>query len=382
MLYLDAAASTAPHPEVLALLHQHYQQPHANPSSVHPWGLEQRKLLQAARMSLGQLFSLPAEGVTFVASGTESDNLAIKGVLFRAGKPRGRFLTTHLEHKAVSEAAAWYQSIGGSVDWVEIEPATGQVDLADLEAKLSAETTLVSIQHVNSETGLVQDLAEIGRVIRQKAPQAVFHSDGVQALGKIEPNLRKWSIDLYSISGHKVHGLLGAGALLRARNIPMEAQISGGGQESGLRSGTENLPAIRALAWAAQWAESNRAANQEAVENWADSFFKKLSDQVSGLHFVGGAQRVPHIRALYMDGALGEVLLHHLAAEGILASQGSACQARSKKLSPVLRALGLNDLQIRRTLRLSFSPLELKWSPAEAAKAFASAVQQVRQITS
>lgn len=381
MLYLDAAATTAPHPEVLHLLEQHFKRPHANPSAVHPWGLEARKALNEARKDLARLFAVPAEGVTFTASGTESDNLALKGVLFRHGKPRGRLLTSSLEHKAISETALWYEQMGGTVDLIALEPATGQVDLDDLAQKLTKETALVSIAQVNSETGLTQDLAAVSAVIRQKAPQALFHSDGVQALGKIEPDLRRWGVDLYSISGHKVHGLLGAGALIRRKPMPLEPLLHGGGQESGLRSGTENLPAILALAWAARWAEKNRKANAEAIIQWSEGFFTRIQKSVEGLSLLHGADQVPHIRALSIEGVLGEVLLHHLAAEGLLASQGSACQARSKKLSPVLKALGYSDQKIRSTLRLSFSALELKIAPAEAAERFTRAVEAVRQVS-
>ena len=376
MLYLDAAASTRPHRDLLERLAGYAQLPHGNPSSVHPWGMTQKKELDWARRDLAKLFSVPLEGIVFCSSGTESDNLAIKGTLVRGAKNLGRFLTSPLEHKAVTECAAWYQDRGGPVDWVGIDPKTGQVDLKDLEAKLTPETRLVSIGQVNGETGITQDLRELGRRIKARSPKALFHSDGVQGLGKLKPELASWGVDLYTVSGHKVHGVWGGAALVLTRPLALEPLLHGGGQEGGLRSGTENVPACLALSWAAEWAESHREEHWQAVQAWADRFWHTAQGLMPSLKRLETGFQVPHILSLQVPGLLGEVWLHHLAARGILASQGSACQARSKKLSPALKALGLTDEEIRGTIRLSLSPLELTQPPESAALQLTQAAQE------
>ncbi|OGH00933.1 MAG: hypothetical protein A2600_03520 [Candidatus Lambdaproteobacteria bacterium RIFOXYD1_FULL_56_27] len=375
MLYLDAAASTRPHPDLLARLAGYAQLPHANPSSVHPWGMTQKKELDWARRDLARLFSVPLEGIVFCGSGTEADNLAIKGTLVRGAKNLGRFLTSPLEHKAVTECAAWYQDRGGPVDWVRIHPKTGQVDPEDLKAKLTAETRLVSIGQVNGETGTTQDLKALGQLIKAQNPKTLFHSDGVQGLGKLKPELGLWGVDLYSVSGHKVHGVWGGAALVLTRPLLLEPLLHGGGQEGGLRSGTENVPACLGLSWAADWAEAHRQDHWQAVQAWGDRFWLTAKGLMPSLRRLETGFQVPHILSLQVPGLLGEVWLHHLAARGILASQGSACQARSKKLSLALKALGLTDEEIRGTIRLSLSPLELTQEPEPAAQQLVQAAQ-------
>ncbi|OGG94620.1 MAG: hypothetical protein A2527_05390 [Candidatus Lambdaproteobacteria bacterium RIFOXYD2_FULL_50_16] len=377
MLYLDSAATTRPRPEVVELVAEFLRSPAGNPSSVHPAGMLKRKQLQEAREQLALLLGVPLEGVTFTSGGTESINLAIKGVLFNRGKIKGQLVTSPLEHKAVTETASWFESLGGKVEWVRIDPKTGQVDQNHLSELVGPQTGLVSIQQVNSETGIIQDLPGVAKIIKTKNPACWFHVDGVQGFGKLPLALRETGIDLYSISGHKIGGLTGAGALIQTQRIALEAQLSGGGQEGGRRAGTENLVSILALAKAAQLTFSERLANGSQVENWGRTFIAALSNELPVQLAGSDAVRSPYLFTLLFDKILGEVLLHHLAQKGIYLSQGSACQARSKQLSPSLKALGLKDEQIRSSLRISLAPAELTHSPIEVAQQFIEVIKKL-----
>jgi len=377
---MDNAATTRPHPQVLEEVLKYFQVPSANPSAVHPWGIDQRRILSQARSQLARIFSVPLEGIVFCGSGTESDNLAIKGSLFRAGKTRGAFVTSPLEHKAVLECARWYESLGGEVRYLKIDVSTGQVDLDDLSDCLSPTTCLVSVTHVHNETGIIQDLGAISKIIRRRAPQATFHSDGVQGFGKILPKLKAWGVDLYSISGHKIHGLVGGAALIRTKPVNLEPQTWGGSQEFGLRSGTENVYASAALSTAASLATQQQAKHWESVTQWSEEFLLHLRKLEPAITRTEGKLTVPHILHLKIPDIPGEVLLHHLAAKGILVSQGSACQAKSKSLSIGLKALGLNDHQVKNSLRFSLSHFDLETPPEDVAGTFQAALKQVRAV--
>ncbi len=380
MNYLDNAATTRPHPQVLDIAGKCLSESFGNPSSTYLLGLNARRIIETARKSLANIFSVPQAGIIFCGSGTESDNLALKGILGGVQPKAGRLITTRLEHSAVIKTAEWLEQRGISVDFVRIDQQTGQVDLNHLESLIQPDTRLVSIQHVNSETGIIQDLSTISKTVKRKNQETIMHSDGVQAFSKFPINIQLLGIDLYSISGHKFHGIKGAGALIMKAKTPLEAIIHGGGQEFDLRSGTENVAAIAGMGKAAELACSSIQENHDRVSAFSSEIKTYLSQRFQNMRIVEAPNTIPHIISLSLPGIPGEVLLNHLAEKEIYVATGSACNAGSKNLSPVLQTMGFAAQRIRETIRISIAASEMPDKPAEFLNQFSQVIEDLLQI--
>ncbi|MCP4753426.1 MAG: cysteine desulfurase [Proteobacteria bacterium] len=377
MYYLDNAATTRPHPQAIEKARQCMTGDFGNPSSVHPLGVQAGRVVDDSRKTLSEIFQVPLAGIIFCGSGTESDNLAIKGVLCQTNRFRGRFVTSKLEHAAVLKTAEWLEQCGVEVDYVRIDPQTGQIDIAHLEELIEPATRLISIQHVNSETGIVQDLSSISKVVKAKNPKTLFHSDGVQAFTKFPVNLKTLGLDLYSISGHKFHGIKGAGALILTGKLALETLLHGGGQEFGIRSGTENVPAIAALGLAARISSREMEQNSRSVLQFSSWFKTKLKQRFQKISIFDVGNAVPHIISLSVPGVPGEVLLHHLAERKIYISTGSACNAKSKKISPVLQTLGFSRQKVGETVRISMAAGEIPTDHESFFDTFSEAMEEL-----
>ncbi len=361
MIYLDAAATLPPDPEIWPYLAQFYQTLPGNPSATHEAGKKAASALRGARAWLAGLFHLPEEAVIFTSGGTESINLALKGGL----KPGGRLLISGLEHAAVAQTAKELEGKGVPVRRLK-HRRDGSIDEADLAAALRERPDLISIQQVNSETGVMQPVTELAAQIKAGSPQSLFHVDGVQAFGKFPCNLK--GIDLYSISGHKFRALPGVGALIRTTPQPLSVQQQGGGQEFGLRSGTENLCGALSLQWAGARAINKQAENLRKVSRFKQELMGRLQQKLPQVRCFEPAMASPYILLLFFPGCLGEILLNQLSGQGVMVSTGSACNAKSKKLSPTLTALGFSPPEIKSTLRLSFHPDLLPVKPEKVAQ--------------
>lgn len=377
MYYLDNAATTRPLPRVIEIVQKCLSHDFGNPSSLHPPGIKANELVETARRTLASLFRVPAAGIVFCSSGTESDNLALKGILESKSVFRGRLITSQLEHAAVLQASHWLQQHGVEVDFVGINPQTGQIDIADLKKLIVPQTRLVSFQHINSETGVIQDLTTISKVVKEKNNKTLIHSDGVQAFTKIPVDLRKLGVDLYSISAHKFHGIKGAGALILGRDVSLQCQIHGGGQEFGLRSGTENVAAIAAMGLAAQISNQEMGGNYQKVQTFSTWFKRNLKKQFPEIKLFEPSDVVPHIISMSFPDLPGEVLLHHLAEKNIFVSRGSACNTRNSKLSAVLQALKFSQKRIRNTIRISLSAHDIPENPLEFLDIFIRVVEKL-----
>ncbi|MBU2644210.1 cysteine desulfurase [bacterium] len=380
MIYLDNAATTRPHPQVLETVQHCLSEDFGNPSSPYMIGTKARQLIDVARKRLATAFNVPQIGIIFCSSGTESDNLALKGLLGGHQRHSGRMITTRLEHSAVIKASEWLSRQGIPVDFVQINQLTGQVDLNHLEELMQPDTRLVSIQHVNSETGIIQDLAAISRTVKSRNPTTIIHTDGVQAFSKFPVDMQKLGVDLYSISGHKFHAIKGAGALVMSRKIPLEAILHGGGQEFDLRSGTENVAAIAGLGLAADLATSAMEKNHETVATFAHAFKSRLQQRFPSIRFIEAPAALPHIISLSIPGIPGEVLLNHLADREIYVATGSACNAGSKNLSPVLQTMGFSPQRIRETIRISLAASEVPDDLEGFLNHFSEVVEALSQI--
>lgn len=351
--YLDNAATTPVFPEVLDASLPYLRERFGNPSSLHALGMESRKALRQARERLAGLLGVPPQAVTFTSGGTESDNLALKGV-FASPRLKGeRLLVSAFEHPAVLASAAALARQGVKVSQVPVT-RQGVVDLAALERLLDADVRMVSCMAVNNELGVSQPLEEIGRIVKQAAPRSVFHVDAVQAFTKQPLPWREAQIDLLSLSAHKVHGPKGSGALVRCRPVPLEPLQHGGGQEDDLRSGTENPFGAVAFALAAE--QATRLHRAQAEERRA--YYLRWQDALSAYpaaRVFRSERATPFVLHFSYPPIPGEVVLNHLEQEGLYVSTGSACSTRKPEPSHVLRAVGIPAEDAVCSVRLSFS---------------------------
>lgn len=350
--YLDNAATTRVDPRVFEAMAPFLGASYGNPSSMHPAGADAARAVKAARESLAAGVGVAPERLVFTAGGTEADNLGVKGMA-RARKERGRHcLSVKTEHPAVLESLKELAEEGFEIEFVPND-RRGLVDPGDVAARVRPDTVLVAVMHGNNEVGTVQPVERIAALVKAKNPRAAVHVDAVQTFGRLPIDLaRTPEIDAVAVSGHKLHAPKGVGFLAigpKARPVPL---IRGGGQEGGLRSGTENVPGIVALARAAELLREDRPeAVRRLRDRLRDGIRASIPDAVLNGDPEGG---LGHVLSVSFAGLAGEALLHHLENEGIFVATGSACAEKKKAPSPVLLALGLSEREARGTIRFSF----------------------------
>jgi len=353
-VYLDNAATTPLRREVRAEMEAVFAERWGNASSRHRRGVAARELLDRARERVARTVGARPEHVVFTSGGTEANNLALRG-LTRRREARSIWIgpTEHASVRACAEALAGdgLELRRGQLD------ARGDLDLARLEGDLDEGTALVAQLLVSNEFGTIYDLPRAAALVRARAPHALLHVDAVQAAGKLALSLFELGADSLSLSAHKIGGPQGIGALVLARELPLEPLIHGGGQEGGLRSGTENLAGAVGLGKALELAESERARTFERLSELRRALRAGL-ERIEGLELLelGDPDRQqPGILAVLVPGAPAEVWLHHLDARGVVVGVGSACQANKRETSPAFAAAGLSEDRARRVLRLSLS---------------------------
>lgn len=383
VIYLDNAASTRPDPEVVAAMSAAATDLFANPSSAHAAGAAAARALEQARAAVAAgLAAEPAE-LIFTSGGTEANALGVAGAARRA---RGRHLcVSSIEHPSVLEAARALAAGGGGFELTEIPVGpSGRVDPAAVAAVLRPDTAVVAVMLVNNELGTVQPVAEIARLLRERPRRPHFHVDAVQALGVLPVRPAALGTDSLAISAHKIHGPKGAGALWLRPGVRLAPLWEGGGQERGLRSGTENLPGIVGLGRAVALAEAARAGGAAAeMARLRDGFEARALEVVPQARPTvpagepGG--RAPHISSLALPDLPAEPLLHALEARGFLAAAGSACASKTRGPSHVLTAIGVRDTTA--VLRFSLSRHTTAAELDAAAAALATAVAEVRAVS-
>lgn len=352
MIYLDNNATTQVAPEVFDAMRPFLTELYGNPSSAHAFGRRMRAAVEQAREEVAELLGAgDASEIVFTSGGSESDNWAIGGFL-EQNPSRRHIITTRVEHEAVRNLCEHLADIGCEVTWLEVD-RDGELDLDDLRKALRRDTGIVSVMLANNETGVLFPIAEIGRIVRENS-DAVFHVDGVQAVGKIPINLREWPVDLFSLSGHKFHAPKGVGALYIRRGLKLPPFIIGGGQENGRRSGTEAVPNIVALGRACRLAKE--FAGHEQIRTLRD----RLEDQILGgfpkARLNGAAdrtKRLPNTSNISFEGLDGPTILKKFDQAGVCVSTGSACNAESRETSGVLRAMKVPFDLARGTIRFS-----------------------------
>lgn len=353
-IYLDNSATTRPYDEVIRLMGEVSGSTYGNPSSLHSKGMEAEKRVRKARESIARCLEADAKEVVFTSGGTESNNLAIRGYL-EANPRKGRHLiTTQIEHPSVLEVFKYLQGQGFHTDFLSVDEH-GQINPEDLRSKIREDTVLISLILVNNETGSLQPLETVVAARNQINRQTVIHVDAVQAFGKVAFLPKKLGVELASVSSHKIHGPKGAGALFVDKSIRLKPILLGGGQESLLRSGTENVPGICGFGSAADRVFENFRKNRERVEGLKRLLAEGLQRGNYDARILSPEVSSPYILNATFPGTKAEVLLHHLEEKGIFVSTGSACSSRKNVRSHVLTAMGLSPEIIDGAIRFSFS---------------------------
>lgn len=376
--YLDNAATTPLDPDVARELTGMLESIYGNPSSLHPVGVAARRRLEEDRELLSGM--LGADSVIFTGGGTEATNLAMRGGQRRAG----RILVGDADHPSVRDTARDLARRGQELSSYPVDQA-GLPRLDEFAALLGEDLRLVSLLHGNNETGALLPIEEMAAMVRKKAPRAHIHVDAVQAFAKIPMDLDRWNVDSVTVAAHKFHGPKGVGALALGPRHRLSALITGGGQEQGLRSGTENVCGNHAMVHAASRWITRQAGETGRVQELRDRVQQGLEEQIAGLEILGSKEaRLPHILSLTIPGLSGEVLTHHLEEAGICVSTGSACSQRAEKKgktgSHVLRAMGLPEDWIKGALRISFGRFSTRADADAVLEALPPAVDKLRSL--
>ncbi|MEE0841750.1 MAG: cysteine desulfurase family protein [Christensenellales bacterium] len=374
MIYLDNAATTKMYDEALRVLTEANEKRWFNASALYKEASEESKTIRRARETLLGALKAGDGELYFLSGGTEADNTA----LFCTRKAKGsRVIVSEGEHDAVINPAKVLKEQGYDVVFAPIK-SDGGVDEEKFAALLTPDVSLVSVMHVSNETGAVNDIAKLSAMTKRAAPKAVFHSDGVQAFGKIKVNLRSLGADLYTVSGHKIHGPKGIGALYVAKGAPVKPLVFGGGQEKGFRSGTENGPAIEAFAAAAERTMRNFEEDRSKKRRYLEYLREGLENGVPDVKIITDTERsAPHILTVAFGGVRGEVLLHALEERGILVGVGSACS--SHRESRFKSLLGLDEAHRDGIVRFSVSAFNDFSEVATVVRETADAVARLKE---
>ena len=340
-IYLDNSATTKCFEEVGALVTQLMCRDYGNPSSLHMKGMQAEGYIRYAKETLARLLRVNERGIFFTSGGTESDNIALIGGAMANCRMGRHLITTVIEHPAVLQTMQHLEEQGFRVTYLPVDQ-NGRISLEDLERAMTKETVLVSIMHTNNEIGSLQPVAEAGAMIRQMNPRTLFHVDAVQGFGKFRIYPKKMNIDLLSASGHKIHGPKGAGLLYVSEKAKVKPILFGGGQQGGLRSGTENVPGAAGLAKAAELCYASLDEDVDRLYSLKQRFVEGVSRidsvRVNGLT---GRESAPHVVSVSVADIRSEVLLHALEDKGIYVSAGSACSARKPQPSATLKAIAV-----------------------------------------
>lgn len=356
-VYLDHAATTPVDPRVVEALLPFMREKFGNASSIHFFGQEARAAVDAARHQVAALINAKENEIVFTSGGTESNNLAIRGI-FESNRVHGsHVIVSDIEHPAVTEVCKRLGETGAEVTTIPVGD-NGTIDPSDVKAAIRDDTILISVMAANNEIGTVQPVAEIGHLVkglREEGKKIWLHTDAVQAAGKISVDVSELNCDLLSVSGHKIYAPKGIGALYVRRGVRIAPQNLGGHQERERRGGTENVALIAALGSACEIAASERRSNASRILELRESFEERLTKAVPHIVINGASgNRLPNISNISFEGIEGEGLLINLDLAGIAVSTGSACSSGSIEASPVILALGTREDLARGSVRFSF----------------------------
>jgi len=358
-IYLDYAATTPTHPEVVKAMLPYSTDAFGNPSSIHSYGQEAKGAIEEARVKVADLIGARGEEIVFTSGGTEADNFALKGVAFANENKGNHIITSSIEHHAVIETCKFLERRGFSVTYLLVD-AYGLVDPDDVRRAITDKTVLVSVMHANNEMGTIEPITEIARIAKESG--VYFHTDAVQTVGHIPVDVNELGVDLLSISAHKLYGPKGVGALYIRKGTKLICFMHGGEQEKKRRASTENVPGIVGFGKAVELARQEMNEEAERLTYLRDKLIQGLLERIDHTRLNGHpVKRLPNNVNISIDFVEGESMLLNLDLEGICASTGSACSSSSLEPSHVLLAMGLSHEQAHGSLRLTLG----KWTIEE-----------------
>jgi cysteine desulfurase len=349
--YFDNGATTKVFPQVREIMAQTMEVEYGNPSSMHMKGVYAEQYVKDAKEIIAKSLKADPKEILFTSGGTESNNMALIGTAFANIRNGKHIISTRIEHPSVYNPLFYLEEQGFEVTYLPVDDH-GIVKMDVLEAAIRPDTILVSVMYVNNEIGSVQPIAEIGKIIKKMNKNTIFHVDAIQAYGKYVIYPKRMNIDLMSVSGHKIHGPKGIGFLFIKDKTKINPIIFGGGQQKGMRSGTENVPGIAGLGKAAELIYQDHDAKIAHIQGLKDRFISKVMEFPDVKNNSGEA---PHVVSISFKGVRSEVLLHALEEKGIYVSAGSACSSNKPAISGTLKAIGLTKEYYDSTLRFSFS---------------------------
>lgn len=357
--YLDNSATTRCSDRACQLMVDLLTKDYGNPSSLHMKGIEAERFVETAKKKIAKTLRVSEKEIIFTSGGTESNNLAIIGAAMANRRAGNHIITTSIEHASVENPMEFLKEQGFDVTYLSVDE-NGIISLEELEEAVTEQTILVSMMQVNNEIGAIEPVAEAAELIKKKNPDTLIHVDAIQSYGKMYIYPKKLGIDMLSVSGHKIHGPKGSGFLWVKEKTKLKPLILGGGQQKGMRSGTENVPAIAGLGEAAEEIYENLDEKRAHLYGLKQRFIDGI-EKLEGTHVNGktGEDSAPHIVSVSFEGIRSEVLLHSLEDRGIYVSSGSACSSNNhagkQKGSKTLRNIHLKENLLDSTLRFSFS---------------------------
>lgn len=350
-VYMDHAATTPVDPLVVKAMLPYFSECFGNASSLHSLGRDAFEAVEAARQKVANLIGSENNEIIFTSGGTESDNLAIKGVAYKNRDKGNHIITSSIEHPAVLETCRHMESEGFKVTYLPVD-RLGMINLAGLEKAITEKTILITIMHGNNEIGTIEPVEEIGKIARER--KVYFHTDAVQTVGKIPIDVKSMNADLLSMSAHKIYGPKGVGALYVAKGVRCGPIIHGGGHERGMRSSTENVAGIVGLGESAELAKQRMATDMPYLTDLRDKLTKGVLGSIQESYLNGHpSKRLPNNANFRFTAIEGESLIMGLDAKGIAGSTGSACSSKKLEASHVLLAIGLNEVEAHGSLRLT-----------------------------
>ena len=374
---MDNAATTALKPQVFEKMKPYFMENYANPSAVYGFAQEAKAAVEDARDSIAGLIGARANEIYFTGGGSESDNWAIKAAAIALKEKGNHIITSKIEHHAILHTCQFLEKNGFEVTYLDVD-SEGIVDLDQLEESIREDTILVSCMMVNNEIGAIEPIEEIAKIIKAKNPNTIFHVDAIQAYGKLPIVPKNMGIDLLSTSGHKIHGPKGIGFLYIKEGTKISPIIFGGGQQKGMRSGTENVPGIVGLAVACEKMIGKNYENAEKIRE-VKEYFQERIKEIEDIKDNSG--KAPHVASISFKKLRSEVLLHALEDREIYVSSGSACSSNKKQaVSGTLNAIALSDEFKDGTLRFSFSIENTKEEVDETIKALKELVPMLRRF--
>ena len=377
MIYLDNAASTRIYDDVFDSMLPFLKEQYGNPSSIHRYGRLTRKAIHKARKQIASLINADPAEILITSGGTESNNTALVGISSQF--PDSQIITSSIEHDAILEPCKKLNSKGFQVDYLPVDKS-GMINIEDLKNMISKKTSLVSVMFGNNEVGTIQPISEIAKICREN--NVFFHTDAVQAVGKLSVDVKKLDVDLLSISSHKLYGPKGVGALYIKDGVKIYPMILGGGQEFRLRSGTENVASIVGFGQACEIAQNHLIENISLVKKLQTILVKKVLKEIPEVTFNGNSEsRLTNNAHFTFLGVNGEDLIIKLDEYGIAASTGSACSVNTQKASHVLESMGFSLEQITGSLRLTVGIFNTENEINETVDILKKVVEELRAVS-